>query len=75
MNSEVTIQNITGTEPFDIWICNYCGPNETCIYVATLGDGDIPFTFTLPPSFQNVSSYCVKVIDGNECDSCDCITN
>lgn len=60
---EVTINDITGQTPYDVYICD--SGATTCIYVDTIIS--IPYSFDVPQSFSNLSSYGVKIIDNNNC--------
>lgn len=60
---EVTINNITGTTPFDVYICDNTLNN--CIYINTINS--TPFTFEIPEPFNVMNQYNVKVVDGNNC--------
>lgn len=63
MTIEVTINNITGQTPYDIYICN--SGVTTCIYVDTILS--TPYVFDIPQSFSNLNSYSVKIVDSNNC--------
>lgn len=65
MPIDITISNITGTSPYDVYICNIT--NTTCIYVNTITNGDLPFTFTVPVIFQDLPEFNVRVIDDIDC--------
>lgn len=70
MPIQVTINSVTsGTSPYDIWVCDVCGPSGTCQYISTTSV--IPFSFVLPPVFETYISYVVKIIDSNGCVYCD----
>jgi hypothetical protein len=62
----VTINNITGTAPFEIYICDFT--YTYCEYVSTISNiVYLPYTFDLPITFNNVTNYIVKIIDSNGC--------
>ena len=63
MALEVFIYNITGTSPYDIYICQSGGTG--CFYIETLFGGST--NFIIPPPYDQSSSYMVKVIDANGC--------
>lgn len=63
MTVDVTINNITGQTPFDIYICD--SGATTCIYVNTISS--TPYIFTIPSSFSNLESYGLKIVDNNNC--------
>jgi hypothetical protein len=60
---EVTIENITGATPFDVYICDNTLNN--CIYISTITT--TPFTFEIPEPFNVMSQYNLRIIDGNNC--------
>jgi len=73
MAKTVSISAITGgTQPFDIWVCEDCTTN-TCQYIDTITGVTSPSTydFTLPSNFENLSSYTIRIIDNNNCVSCN----
>ena len=71
MVETVTINSITGTSDYDIWVSNGCAESEVKVYISTISDSDIPYTFNLPIAYQN-SAFCVKIYDDNDCIICDC---
>ena len=46
MPTNITINNVTGAQPFDIYVCD--SPITTCIYVSTINTVDIPYSFDIP---------------------------
>jgi hypothetical protein len=69
------INNLQGSDPFDIYVCDGCGQSNLCIYIDTITTSDLPYIFTLPQVFQNTSNYCIKAVDNRECEDCVCINN
>lgn len=67
----VTINTIDGIEDYDIWVSEGCSKSDNKIYIATISDIDLPYTFTLPIAYQN-TSFCVQIYDENECEYCEC---
>jgi hypothetical protein len=59
----VTIDGITGTSPYDIYICTSGGTD--CLYIDTTST--IPYEFYIPTPFAGLESYMVKVIDDLDC--------
>ena len=70
--STVTINSASGVSPFQIWVCDGCGSSAQQTYVAQIVSADIPYTFNLPGVYSNSPSYCVKVIDSDNCEVCEC---
>jgi hypothetical protein len=65
MPIQTTIYSLSGTSPFDVYICQF---NLTgCFYIDTITSGDIPYTFTIPSPYDTAESYCVKVVDNQGC--------
>jgi len=63
MPTNITINNITGTTPFDIYICD--DPITTCVYIDTINT--LPYTFVVPSILDGQLSYNLKVIDELSC--------
>lgn len=63
MPTNITINNITGTTPFDIYICD--DPITTCVYVDTITT--LPYVFSVPIILDGQLSYNLKVIDELNC--------
>jgi hypothetical protein len=61
--TEVTINNITGQTPFDIYICDSNG--DGCFYISTISS--VPYIFNIPPPYDNLSSYMLKIVDNRGC--------
>lgn len=65
MAIKVTISNITGATPYDIYICQ---PNGTsCFYIDTIGNVELPYEFDIPAPYNTGTSYMLKAIDNNNC--------
>jgi hypothetical protein len=65
MPTNITINNVTGAQPFDVYVCD--SPITTCIYVATINTVDIPYSFDIPPVYSSLTEFVVKVVDNNDC--------
>ena len=63
MPLEVNITGLSGSSPFNIWICD--NPETTCIYVDTVDSSPLTFDVPSPLSFQN--DWTIKSIDNNNC--------
>jgi len=63
MPTDITINDITGVTPFDIYVCNT--GVTTCIYVDTISS--LPYTFQVPLVIDGLSSYTLKVVDDDGC--------
>jgi hypothetical protein len=65
MAVQVTVNNITGSTPYDIYVCD--SSQTTCIYVSQITDLQLPYSFIIPPPFDTQSSYILKVVDVYGC--------
>jgi hypothetical protein len=65
MPTNITISNVTGAQPFDIYVCD--SPITTCIYVATINTVDLPYSFDIPVIYSSLIEFAVKVVDNNDC--------
>lgn len=63
MGISVTINGITGTSPFDVYICQSNGSG--CFYIDTIST--TTYFFEIPPPYDTATSYMVKVIDADNC--------
>jgi len=73
MGTQVNISSITGTSPYNIWVCAVCGLNENCVFITTTDKDNI--TFILPYEFENLTGFCVKINDSYGCIRCECFGN
>jgi hypothetical protein len=65
MPTNITINNVTGAQPFNIYVCD--SPITTCIYVSTINTVDIPYSFDIPLVYSSLTEFVVKVVDNNDC--------
>jgi hypothetical protein len=65
MPTNITINNVTGAQPFDIYVCD--SPITTCIYVSTINTVDLPYSFNIPVVYESLTQFVVKVVDNNDC--------
>lgn len=72
MPTDITISNISGSTPFDVYVCNT--GYTTCIYVSTINSGDLPYTFEIPPIYSSLTDFIVKVVDDNNCEILETIS-
>lgn len=63
MAVEVTINNVTGQTPYNVYICQSSGVG--CIYISTVST--IPYSFIIPPPYDGEDEYMLKLIDNNSC--------
>jgi hypothetical protein len=72
MPTDITINNISGTTPFDVYVCDT--GYTSCIYVSTITSGELPYTFEIPPVYSSLTDFIVKVVDDNDCVVTDTVT-
>jgi hypothetical protein len=65
MATQVTVNDITGITPYNIYLCDSAG--GTCIYINEIESGDLPYNFLVPPQFAGQPQYLIKIIDGVGC--------
>ncbi len=63
MALQVTINDITGVTPFDIYICQSDGTG--CFYMKTISS--TPYVFDIPVPYDTSIEYMLKVVDRNGC--------
>ena len=59
----ITINNITGSTPFNLSLCD--NPVTVCVYVATIST--LPYSFEIPTILQSQDDFNLKVEDNNGC--------
>jgi hypothetical protein len=63
MSVQLTINGITGTSPFDVYLCQ---PNGSgCFYVDTITT--LPYGFSIPQPYDTSLAYMLKIIDQQNC--------
>lgn len=72
MPTDITINNISGTTPFDVYVCDT--GYTSCVYVSTITSGELPYTFEIPPVYSSLTDFIVKVVDDNNCVVTDTVT-
>ena len=63
MAVQVTINSLTGTSPYDVYVCDSLVSN--CVYIATINS--TPYVFDVPAPLDAQTELCVKVVDTNGC--------
>jgi hypothetical protein len=66
MPHQITISGVSGTSPYDVYVCDVT--NTYCFLIS--GGTTIPPSFTFEPVYplNNVDSLLVKLIDSNNCE-------
>jgi hypothetical protein len=65
MPTTITVSNITGSTPFDVYLCLSGG--SPCYYITSIGGGSLPYDFTVPTPIEKFTYYCMKVVDSDGC--------
>jgi len=69
MAISITVNSIiSGTSPYNVWVCDSCDLGATCQYIDSFSTS--AYTFTLPTAYETIPNYVVKVIDANNCSYC-----
>ena len=72
MPNSVTVSDITGNTPYEIYLC--MPGNTSCYYIDYINSSQLPYTFNVPIPIQDMGSYCLKVIDSDGCSINNCFT-
>lgn len=65
MAVQVNINDITGSTPYQVFICQT--GNTGCFFVSEITDNDLPYVFDIPVPYNNSDSYLLKIIDNFGC--------
>ena len=65
MPTTITVSDITGSTPFDVYICLSGG--SPCYYITSVDSGDLPYDFTVPTPIDKYTYYCMRVVDSDGC--------
>lgn len=65
MSKQITITNLVGSEPFDVYLCDNL--YNTCMYITTINNIDVPYSFLVASPYLSLTEVGVKVIDNNKC--------
>lgn len=74
MGAKLYITSVSGTSPFDFYVCGV--DLENCQYIGSASTASPTVIFTLPEIFNGASSIILKMIDSLSCEifkiiSCD----
>jgi hypothetical protein len=64
ITKQITIDTLVGAEPYYIYLCDN---TNICMYIDTIYDIDVPYSFLVPSNFLSQSQVTVKAIDSNGC--------
>lgn len=65
MSCSVQINSVSGTSPFDIYLCDI-GLHQ-CVFTQTETSPTYPIIVNIPTTLIGVNEIIVKIIDGNGC--------
>ena len=65
MSCQIQINSISGTSPFDIYMCDI--GIAQCIFLQTETSPTYPLTLTFPSTLNGSTSFIIKIIDANGC--------
>jgi hypothetical protein len=65
MPTQIKINTLSGLSPFDVYTCDT--GYTSCIYVATITSGQIPYIFTIPFIQEGMNPIGLKVMDSANC--------
>jgi len=65
MSCQIQINSISGTSPFDIYMCDI--GLAQCVYLQTETSPTYPITITPPTTLVGATSFIIKIIDANGC--------
>ncbi len=63
MPTNITINNITGTTPFNIYLCDNL--STVCVYIDTIST--FPYSFDVPTIMDSQNEFNLKIVDNNGC--------
>ena len=66
MPNEITITNITGSTPFDVYVCDIT--NTLCVFITGLTSCPPSYTFTVPSPLDTSGSLLIKIVDSDSCE-------
>jgi hypothetical protein len=64
MPNIVQINSLSGTAPFDLYVCDQT--ISYCFFVDSISGS--PYTFDVPPPLDSTTPIILKVIDANNCE-------
>lgn len=67
---EIWILSLSGTQPYNIYVCDYTCTACTPSPVATINDSDLPYLLVIPPPYNIPNVVYVKVVDALKCEDC-----
>jgi len=65
MPTTITVNSITGSTPFDVYLCMTGG--TPCYFISSIDSGDLPYSFSVPTPIQELNGYDLRVTDAVGC--------
>ena len=72
MSCAIQINSISGTSPFDIYMCDI--GLAQCVFIQTVTSPVYPITLTTPTTLIGATTVVVKIVDGNGCQTFNSFT-
>lgn len=72
MPTSVTVSNITGSTPYELYLCLTGG--TPCYYMGVITSAELPYSFNVPYPIQDLKGYCIRVVDNDGCEITNCFT-
>ena len=72
MPTTITINGLSGTSPYDVYLCD--NPVSTCIYIDTITSSSLPYDFDVPSIMESQNDFNLKIIDDNGCEVIENLT-
>jgi hypothetical protein len=66
MSKQITISSLTGTSPYNIYLCN--NTYSQCSWITTINNSSIPYSFLVPALYETQSVVGLKVQDADNCE-------
>ena len=63
MPTQITINDVTATTPYKVYLCD--DPITTCVYITTINT--VPYNFFIPLAIDGQPSYNLKIVDDKNC--------
>ena len=63
MPIDITINNISGASPYNVYLCD--NPISICIYINTITT--TPYLFEVPSIMNKDTDFNLKIVDNNGC--------
>ena len=65
MSIQITINEITGSSPYNIYLCN--DPVTFCSYIDTISGSSLPYTFDVPFYLEGLVDFNLKIVTNDGC--------